>query len=477
MTPQTATPAPTETPTQPPTKTSANTPDQGKTPVFMANDGGRAQRFVDRFYEDIRYVPERKQWMVWHETIWKIDDDGAVFRLALKHSRELLKKAVQIKDGDAQKKAVREALLMGDKGRIEPMIALARCDMRVIVRQAKLDADQFLLGVQNGVVELETGLFRPTRREDYITKQAGTRYESGADCPLWKNFLTEVLAGDKEVIQFLQKFAGYTLTGCIDEQCLVFLYGSGKNGKSTFLEVLQHLVGDYGQRASQDLIVAHPHGKEPKNDLAHLQGARMVVAPEINEGLRLAENRIKDLTGGDKVCGRFLYNEQFSFYPTLKLWLYGNHKPEIRGNDLGIWRRIHLVPFIVFIPKEKRVYALPRKLLAELPGILNWALEGVKMWRSEGLTAPEPVEAAVEQFREEEDILGQYLQDETTPKKGNRITVMAFYAHYSEWSKRTGQNYTLSSKEFYKKLTDRGISQRRTSKERFWADIALKNGS
>lgn len=444
---------------------------------YPPNDAGRALRFVDRFFDarktDIRYVPEMKCWLIWREHFWKVDNDGAITRLAIDHSRELLAEAARMESSPQREADAKEALVMGVAKNIQSMLSLARCDNRVVVHRTQLDANPFLLGVENGVVELRTGTFRPGRRADLITKQAGTHYEAGADCPRWKKFLEEVQGGDAETIEFLQKFVGYSLTGDISEHCLAFLYGDGCNGKSTFMEVLQKLAGDYGQRASQDLIVAHPYGNEPKNDIARLYGARVVIGSEVGEGSRLAEDRVKNLTGGDTLCGRHLYQESFEFTPSLKLWVYGNHKFGIGGTDYGIWRRIRLIPFTATIAPEQIDCELSNKLAAEMPGILNWALNGVSKWQKDGLKAPAVVMRAGAKFRSEEDILGEFFEDEITVCPDGRVSRGDLFAHYEAWSKRTSQNRRFSNKAFTKRMEKRGIEDSRDSGTRYWSGIII----
>ena len=488
MTPQTETPTQAEPKPQAKAQTpppAPETPTSSKkrekqasqtTEEYTRNDAGRALRFVDRFFDsrktDIRYVPEMKCWLIWQEHFWKVDNDGAIVRLAIDHSRELFAEAARMENLTQREVAGKEAIMMGVAKNIQSMLTLARCDNRVVVHRTQLDANLFLLGVENGVIELRTGTFRPGRREDLITKQAGTHYEAGADCPRWKKFLEEVQGGNTETIEFLQKFVGYSLTGDISEHCLAFLYGDGCNGKSTFMEVLQKLAGNYGQRASQDLIITHPSGNEPKNDIARLYGARLVIGSEVGEGCRLAEDRVKNITGGDTLCGRQLYQESFEFTPSLKLWVYGNHKFGIFGTDYGIWRRIRLIPFTVKIAPEQIDSDLPNILAAEMPGILNWALEGVKKWQKDGLKAPAVVKEAGAEFRSEEDILGEFLEEETTVCPDGRVSRADLLALYEAWSKRTSQNHRFSNKAFTKRMRER-FKEKHFSNGWYWVGISI----
>jgi len=323
-------------------------------------------------------------------------------------------------------------------------------------------------------LDLSTGKFRAASRLDFVTRKAGTHYDEKAECPLWRQVLGEVMGGNEEMVSYLQKYIGYTLTGDVGDQSFLFLVGGGRNGKSTIVETVQRLLGQYGQRASQSVFIASPHGNEPSNDLARLAGARFVVGSEVEEGSRLAESRIKDLTGGDTITGRFLYKQPFDFRPVLKLWLFGNHKPEVKGTDDGIWRRIRLIPFDVQIPAEKVDPYISAKLAAELPGILNWAVEGVARWKAEGLKAPTAVLEASSQYREEEDILADFLSEATTSIPGHRVARSAVYAAFTRWNQAVGYRQFLSRQALARRMRDRGISEVRDASGRYWLGLAVR---
>lgn len=449
----------------------------GATPAtksYDQNDAGRATHFADDHERQIRFVPAWSRWLVWQEHYWRTDDDGAITRLAIEHSRHLIRVAAEVTDHAVRGASVRDALKMGNVQTIEKMLELARCDARIVVRHEQLDAEPYLLGVQNGVIDLRTGRFRDGRREDLITKRAGTEYVAEARCPRWVEFLTEVLDGDEALISYLQSLVGYTLTGDVSEQIFPFLFGTGKNGKSVFTGILQQLLGDYGQRASASLLVANPNGREPINEIARVHGARLVIGSETEEGARLAEARVKDLTGGDKITGRFLYAEAFDFYPVLKLWMFGNHKPEIRGCDDGIWRRVQLIPFTVQIPEARRDPHLPKKLAEELPGILQWALEGTRRWSDHGLKTPEVVTQASEEYRVDEDTLADFIDAEIELDPNAKSAPAELFLRYQRWAQSTGQRYPQSQRGLAKRLKERGFKQKAGHKGRFWAGIGLK---
>jgi putative DNA primase/helicase len=376
---------------------------------YPVNDTQRALRFAKEFAGELRYVQAWKKWLLWDGVRWAPDEDGAVFRKAQEMPKLFLQEASKIDDPDRRKKAAGAAIAAGDKRKIEAMISLAQCQIGIAASPTLFDSDPLLLGVCNGVVDLRTGTFREARREDYIIKQAGTAYDASATCPTWEKFLSRVLSENAELISFIQRAVGYSLTASIVEQVLFFLYGTGQNGKSTFAECLKHLFGGYMIKATTALYTLDRRGKEPETEIARLVGKRLVTGSETEEGARLAESRVKDITGGDTLTGRALYCPAFNFLPTHKLWIYGNHQPDVRGNDHGIWRRIKIVPFEVQIPEEEKDPELLKKLLEEMPGVLKWAIKGCLEWQKSGLRPPHVVVEATAEYRDGEDEIGEFL--------------------------------------------------------------------
>jgi putative DNA primase/helicase len=334
-----------------------------------------------------------------------------------------------------------------------------------------LDADPWLLNVQNGTLDLRTGKLRKHRREDLMTKLAPVAYEAQAAAPTWEVFLHRIFGGDADLIRFVQKAVGYSLTGSTQEQCLFILYGTGANGKSTFLNVVSTMLGKYASHTpTETLLVNRSDGV--RNDLARLQGARFVTAVEAEGGRRLAEAQVKQLTGGDKVTARYLYQEHFEFYPTFKIWLAVNHKPTIQGTDHAIWRRIRLIPFTVTIPEPERDKRLMEKLLAELPGILRWAVKGGLAWQQEGLEPPLAVKEATGRYRAEMDTVAQFILERCITGPDEQVSTGDLYAEYAGWCAQVGEQ-ALSPKAFAGVLREQGFTPSRTKKERLWRGLAL----
>lgn len=439
---------------------------------YPMNDTERALRFASRFAAGVRYVPAWKKWLHWDGVRWVEDKDGAVFRKAQEMPRLFLEEAAQIANDDCRVKAATAAIRAGDRNKIEAMIRLAEYQPGIVASPTLFDSDPFLLGVSNGVVDLRTGTFREARREDYIIKQMGTAYDPNATCPTWEKFLSRVLSENAELISFIQRAVGYSLTACITEQVLFFLYGTGQNGKSTFAEALKHLFGAYMIKATSALYTLHRHGKEPETEIARLVGRRLVTGSETEEGASLAESRVKDITGGDTLTGRELYCPAFNFRPTHKLWMYGNHLPDVRGNDYGIWRRIRLIPFQVQIPDAEKDPQLLNKLLLELPGILKWAVAGCLEWQKNGLGTPSVVIEATDEYREEEDEIGEFIAEVCTP--GGRVDRKQLHAAYQIWARDAGIRMPLRQKAFAKRLRARKIKDGgKSGPIRYWNGISL----
>jgi putative DNA primase/helicase len=280
---------------------------------------------------------------------------------------------------------------------------------------------------------------------------------------------------DQALIRFYQATVGYTLTGSTREQKLFFLHGSGRNGKSTTTETHYVLMGDYAHHAPAALFVADRHGREPETEIARLHGTRFVIGSEIEEGAKLAEKRVKELTGGDTLTGRFLYGSPFDFKPTHKLMMFGNHKPDVTGTDLGIWRRMLLIPFPVQIDESQVDRELPKKLLAELPGILNWAIEGCLVWQKDGLTVPSSVQQATAEYREEEDELGEFLEEKCVLGDAHQVKRSMLHQEYLEWARERGTKVPMRPKAFAKRLrTRQGIGETKSG-TMVWTGVALKS--
>lgn len=453
-------------------------------------DLGNAQRFAAQHKGRALFV-EAWGWLIWTGKKWEIDESGLAMRLAKQTIKSLYREAEAIPDKEkaaikeaeqaaeennmakaeaAQKKAkdlgelaqqlLKHALKSQARPRIESVLALGKSEPDISARPDDFDTDAWLLNCQNGILDLRSGQLRPHDPQARLTKIAGAVYDPGAACPRWLEFLNRIFAGDQSMVDFVQRAAGYTLTGNIGEHCLFFLYGSGANGKSTFTETLQAVLGEYARKTPTDTLMVKYRDTTIPNDVARLAGARMVSAAELAEGKRLNESLVKDLTGGDLITARFLRLEFFDFRPVFKLWMYGNHKPDIRGTDEGIWRRLKLIPFEVTIPEGERDKHLPDKLREELPGILAWMVQGCLLWQRGGLAFPEKVKQATASYRASQDTLGEFIADCCVINPLATVKAGDLYNAYKTWCSDSGAepiNQTL----FGRQITERGYKKDR----------------
>ena len=335
-------------------------------------DVGNGQRLVARYGHALRYCHPWSKWLAWDGARWRLDDTGAVWRMAKHTARAIFQEAADVKSVELAKKLGAHAIRTQADGKLAAMIHQAESEPTIPVRVGDMDVDPWLVNALNLTVSLRVqDQSHEHDREDLMTKMGGTLYDPHAICPGWDAFLLQIMAGNERLISFLQRAVGYSLTGITSERVIFFLHGMGANGKSTFLGTIAAMMGDYAQRTPTETLLAKKENAIP-NDIARLRGARFVYASETEDGKRLAESAIKDLTGGDTVSARFMRGEWFDFKPTFKLWVATNHKPVVRGTDSAIWDRIRLIPFTVTIPEDERDKHLPARLLAELPGILAW---------------------------------------------------------------------------------------------------------
>lgn len=436
-------------------------------------DTGNGQLFATQHGNNVRYVPELGKWLIWHNGQWEIDADGVIDEFAKDTARSLFARAAS-GDSEASRMAMaRHASQSLNRSRLQSMIAMAATERSVVLRMSKLNADDLLFGVQNGTVDLRDGSFRESRREEYLTQRSLAHYDKDARCPVFETFLRRVTGGDIEFQNYLQRLIGYVLTGRTTEHCFGFLYGHGANGKSTFLEIIMQLCGSYATQTQPETWMAR-RGDGASSDIARLVGKRLVVSNEVREGAQLEENLVKQMVAGDVVTARFLFKEHFEYRPKLKLLMAGNHQPIIKGDDEGIWRRVHLIPFTETIPEPERDKQLGAKLAAELSGILNWAIEGCLIWQREGLKPPPAITNATKAYREDMDLFANWIDEECIVNPGAKgASRHQLYASYQRWCEDGGIR-PMTQPAFGRKLRDRGFETAHTKAGNLYVGIALK---
>lgn len=416
--------------------------------IHTLDDTGNAQRMYDICGDVMRYCYTDRRWLFYRDGKWHYDVKGGIFTWAdrvLESMKKELKLWAEHEGGamfeDFKKHMKKTRSNNSKKAMIKEMEHL------VAVSPNELDADRLLVNVQNGVLNLNDMTLSEHKPDFLMTRISGTSMPDTPKKPvLWLKFLDQIFNGDKELIRYIQKALGYSLSGDTSEQCAFFLYGTGRNGKSTFLEVVRKIMGDYATNIQPESIMIKANTNTANSDIARLKGARFVTSVEPNEGMRLNEGLLKQLTGDDMITARKLYGDEFEFYPEFKLWMATNHKPTIRGTDLGIWRRIHIIPFNVTIPECAVDKNLPNKLMQELPDILAWITEGYKLWKYEGLHKPKVIEDAVEEYRNEMDVISAFLASDYVVQ-GGEVKALTLYAVYCQWCSESNE-YKMSSTKF-----------------------------
>lgn len=420
-------------------------------------DLGNAERLVRAYGEIFRYCSEFKKWLLWDGTRWVMDTPAGVKPLAYKTVRNMAVEAQGLTD-ERRTALIKHSLSSESKRALDAMVSLAEAVRGVPIRQSELDTNPDYLNAVNGTINLKSGLLRHHDPTDYITRRVSVEYNQFAQCPTWEKFIHRIFDGNEETMKYVQKAVGYSLTGSTEEQCIFIPHGGGMNGKSKFLEAIEYILSDYASHCSADtLMVKHTQGGA-SSEIARLRGARFVAAVETDEGKRMSESLVKELTGGDTITARFLFSEHFEFIPTFKMWLACNHKPVIRGTDFAIWRRIKLIPFTVTIPKEEQDKKLGEKLRAEAAGILAWAVKGCMMWREEGLNDTAEIAEATAGYKLEMDSLGTWLDSMCVIVRGAESKASVLYENYKTWAEESGE-YVQSMRGFGQKLGERGFQK------------------
>ena len=434
-------------------------------------DMGNAERLIKRHGEYLRYCYETGYWLVWNEKVWEKDNGDRIMALVKETVRGIYTEAANASDMNQRKEIADHARKSESENRLFAMIALAK-DL-VPIKVQELDSNNMLFNCQNGTIDLRTGLLNPHRREDFITLISPVEYDPNAHSDLWEQHLLRVTNNNRELIAYLQRVFGYCLTGETKEQVMFFVFGPTKTGKSRTLGAVMWVLGDYAkQTPSETLLIKRYSGH---SDKARLVGSRMVVAIEAERGEKLASASIKNMTGGDRMTARFLYKENFEFYPTFTIFLVANDKPLIRGEDTAMWERVKLIPFRQFIPLGERDKDLGEKLKEEGKGILAWMVKGCLEWQKhKDLLETQEVSTETAIYRSEMDILGDFLDDCCTVGRTARVAHGDLYQTYEEWCQQNDEE-PISKKMLTIELQSRTfVSKRGHAGKKVWHGLALK---
>ena len=412
-------------------------------PDMGLNDIDRTKDFCNKYGNEIRHS-DISGYYVWSGKHWLADDKHAIELIKNYHIKihdSLMSEYKQ--DTEKNKPLKFLASKMASERAIKTVYNLSKSDRQITIKESEFDSNKNILNLNNVTYDLINHRVKSHSQDDNLTIILPYDYEPKAACPQWEKFLNRIFDNDKELIAYIQELIGYTLTGETKLQSWYFLYGSGRNGKSVFSEIINRLVGNYGTKIRTESIMSKEHnsgGETANPEIAKLKGKRFVLASEINDSHRLNESLVKDLTGGDSISARFLNQNSFEFTPQCKLWVYGNYKPYVKGTDEGIWRRIKLIPFKVTIPENEVDAMLIDKLTKELSGILNWSLDGLKRLQKLEYRIAEPkvIKDEVKAYRSEMDIVGQFITDNGYSFGGYWTLCKVFYSDYTEYCKENG---------------------------------------
>lgn len=427
-------------------------------------DMGNAKRMAAKYGGDIRYVIETKQWLSWTGNFWREINDLDIVALAKMIPMELHIEADQVADDKLRKEMKRHASATEGALKLQHMIELFKSEPGIAVNIDELDRNRFLFGVQNGVINLKTGKFGEAKREMLITQVSPVTYDPDATCPLFEKFMMQIMKKDKEVVRFVQKAVGYSLSGSVSEQCLFFLYGYGANGKSTFLNIIRAIVGDYGtQAAGETLLEQNRSSNGPSEDLARLRGKRIVCMSEFDDQKAFAEGLFKSLTGGDPIIARRLYQGMFEYLPAFKLFMAANHKPIIKSGGYSVFRRMRLIPFDVTIKKQDQDPHLEQKLKEEAAGILNWAIEGCLEWQKKGgLDVPKTIEKATAEYQQEMNVVQSWISECAVVGTKYRGSCAELFHSFEAWVKDQYGWTHFSKNKFGRSMLENGFKPKKT---------------
>ena len=424
----------------------------GDTVARLRADTGNAARFVRQHGENVRYCASRGTWHLWNGQRWEVDERLDVHRLAKETALNIFDEAKAAQDGDERNSLGAWALKSQRADRLNAMMNLARCELSV--HPTEFDRDPWLLNVMNGTVDLQTGELRPHRREDLLSRLAPVSYDPAAEAPRWQLFLDRIFAGNADLIGFVQRLIGHSLTGDCREQYLFIFHGDGANGKGVLLETVSGLLGDYATEAPPDLLI-DTRGEQHPTEIADLCGRRLVVASENEEGARLKMQLVKRLTGDARLKGRFMRQDFFEFARTHKLLMATNNRPIVREQTHAVWRRLRLVPFGVTIPEAEQDKQLTARLEAEWPGVLAWAVRGCLAWLGAGLGTPEAVTRATEEYEAESDPLLEFLEADCRFDAEARVSRAGLWEAYQRWADGAKLRRPLGRNMFFQRIRRR----------------------
>jgi putative DNA primase/helicase len=445
---------------------------------------GNARRLIKLFGDDIRYDCARGSWVIWNKVRWAPDEDGQIWRHAKKIPLALYAEASKTFEHDEREARIKWGRKSEQRRVIEACVSLAKSESGVIVMPNRFDRDPSLINTPNGVVDLLTGELRPQKQDDLLSKVTAVPYDPTHPCPRWLEALSYIFASDEELIAYFARVSGYSISGFTGEHKMFLCYGPGRNGKNFVLDTIRGVAGEYATVSDPKIFLASGQNEHPAG-LADLAGRRLVVTSEVDAGQQLAEGLVKRLTGDRTIKARFMNQNWFEFEMAAKIWMLANSKPEILGQDEGIWSRISIIPFDVFIPENKRIKGYSEILVQEEgPGILAWLVEGCREWHRVGLHDPERVAVATKRYRSEQDVVGDFIQsccidckDDAEVRDHYKVEVKALYKCYDDWCREMGERSPLTARRFTLELSNRGFRLWESNGRTYRIGLALKSGA
>jgi putative DNA primase/helicase len=435
-----------------------NTPRPNESPETALTDMGSARRLAVANHGKLAYIHETRTWISRSEGGYWQDMPGIEYERVKQAARNLQVEVLHIESLKEQEQVSKFALRSQSRHSIEATVALARSEPELSRSIDQFDIQPWHLAVANGVYNLKAGEFHEPTADDHMLKVSPVRFNPDADCPLWLEFM-EFIQPQRSMRRYLQKLVGATLVGGTLEEIVIFLYGVANSGKSTFINTVMRVLGPtLAIKILTEVLLARGRGSGSPNELARLKGARMAVASEVPEGRRFNEAALKDLSSRDPLTARFLYGEFFQFLPSHTLWIYGNHRPRISGSDTGVWRRMRVVPFDTVIPTARVVKDFEQRLIPELPGVLNWLIDGCHAWQAHGARPPKKVRQVTDLYRSDNDLMSQFLEEMTVKQKDASVKASYLYNVYAEWAANNGET-PMSNTRFGSELIDRGYDR------------------
>ncbi|MDP1722954.1 MAG: phage/plasmid primase, P4 family [Candidatus Gottesmanbacteria bacterium] len=443
---------------------------------IRCTDTSNAEKIVELFGDRVRFDHRRKRWLLWKSPRWCPDDSGEINRFAVLAVKQLYSDAKDIEDLSKRTAVAKWAIQSESKMRLDASTGIAKNLLPIADNGQEWDQHKNLLACENGIIDLNDGSFREGKQEDRITMSTHISYDPAATCPRWEQFIGEIFEGNEELIRFVHKALGYTLTGDTSEQVVFFCYGIGSNGKSVLFSTLRNVLGDYSHDAPFHTFQRNQ--TTTSNDLASLEFKRMVVSSEVLGGRKIDESRLKNISGGDAITARYLYAEGFTFEPHCKIWLFVNHKPLVSDDSLGFWRRVRLIPFTRIFTTAQQDLKLTQKLQTEQSGILNWLIQGCLLWQQEGLQPiPQCVLEATSEYQQESDTLADFINEKCELLPTVETKASDLWKAYQAWAIEQGydKKESLGSKTFYQKIGER-YKRLEGKKGNFYRGISLSGG-